>query len=945
MLEIQDKKNKKINFILLYTLFFVLLFILTTMAYWLYGKSFLWTSDGMSQHYPNVLYTREWLIDIVRELMNTGKVKIPMWDMTIGLGQDVFNSVAFRPLYFLYAIFREKQIEPYLIIRVIISLYLCGISFFIYARNFQHTQISILLGSLVYVFCGFNYYFAERHTFFLEMMIYLPLMCLGTDRILSQNKPALFIAVTAICGISNFYFLFMLVVPCFIYACIRYSDLRENRSWKDFLKEVLYFGGLFAFGIGLSAFSFVPSLYRFFSSSRGSSQAVKSYIHYGLKYYLDLITSVMSSREIGIYGFLGFSGIAFICIVYLLLNKKKNSYKGLKIGLLVAVIIFCIPICAMVFSGFAGKTNRWSYAVVLVVALIVSVVFDDLMQNFKKYSLKIGAGIGIYSLIYVCIKFLTGEKIEASLVLVWIYFFILLYIGRATDIGRRVAIIALCVLFSIDTALVAWSLYSPDGEDYISEFVDAGKINEERNNTSIAAMELTDDESVYRIDVLYPSISEKLRYRNYGLRSGYNGLSSFFSFSDKRIIEYENELAVSQQYLQFLLLDLDQRSVLNTLAAVKYVTVPESCLSEVPYGYQRIAEMEKTYVNGETENIYLYENKNALPLMYLYDSYIDTEEYSTFAPNEKEQAMLQGVVLKAPIQGYNNTNIKFNYNAVYDEEMLLEYIKKNMDPNEIEIIDNAIVVKKRGASVKIPVKIKKGCELYASFEGLLYQPFTYNEQKAYELGQQYTRYENMDYVRNNMFSSKQETAYINVSSDKTKTTIPLLSMEHQYYSGAKDKLANLGYISEDTTYVQFQFTSIGTYSFDEFSIISQPMDQYVSRVAKLAEDPVEDITIDCNTVTAHTTLSKDKILCIAIPYSDGWSAKVNGESVEVLEGNGMYMAIPLKTGYNNIELNYETPGIRLGIAISALAVGVLILILGIPAWWRTIQKIRRKRYH
>ena len=127
----------------------------------------------MSQHYPNVLYTREWLIDIVRELMNTGKVKIPMWDMTIGLGQDVFNSVAFRPLYFLYAIFREKQIEPYLIIRVIISLYLCGISFFIYARNFQHTQISILLGSLVYVFCGFNYYFAERHTFFLEMMLYL----------------------------------------------------------------------------------------------------------------------------------------------------------------------------------------------------------------------------------------------------------------------------------------------------------------------------------------------------------------------------------------------------------------------------------------------------------------------------------------------------------------------------------------------------------------------------------------------------------------------------------------------------------------------------------------------------------------------------------------------------------------------------------------------------
>ena len=142
-----------------------------------------------------------------------------------------------------------------------------------------------------------------------------------------------------------------------------------------------------------------------------------------------------------------------------------------------------------------------------------------------------------------------------------------------------------------------------------------------------------------------------------------------------------------------------------------------------------------------------------------------------------------------------------------------------------------------------------------------------------------------------------------------------------------------------------RFTKAGFYSFDEVQVICQPMNQYVNQVAKLAEDPVEDINIDCNTVTAHTTLSKDKILCIAIPYSDGWSAKVNGEPVEVLEGNGMYMALPLKTGENEIELNYETPGIRSGIAISLLSLGILILVLGIPAWWKTVQKLRRRRYH
>ena len=112
----------------------------------------------------------------------------------------------------------------------------------------------------------------------------------------------------------------------------------------------------------------------------------------------------------------------------------------------------------------------------------------------------------------------------------------------------------------------------------------------------------------------------------------------------------------------------------------------------------------------------------------------------------------------------------------------------------------------------------------------------------------------------------------------------------------------------------------------------------MDRVSALAADPVEDITIDGNVVTAHTEPSGDRILCIALPYSIGWSATINGEPVEILEGNRMYMAIPIKAGYNEIELRYETPGIRIGAIISLAS--LLILAVMIPI--RRKRNVRRK---
>jgi len=62
---------------------------------------------------------------------------------------------------------------------------------------------------------------------------------------------------------------------------------------------------------------------------------------------------------------------------------------------------------------------------------------------------------------------------------------------------------------------------------------------------------------------------------------------------------------------------------------------------------------------------------------------------------------------------------------------------------------------------------------------------------------------------------------------------------------------------------------------------------------------------------------------MSIPYSKGWSAKVDGKAVKILRGNIMFMAIPLEAGYHEIEFTYCTPGLRLGCLLSLFSLALL----------------------
>ena len=104
---------------------------------------------------------------------------------------------------------------------------------------------------------------------------------------------------------------------------------------------------------------------------------------------------------------------------------------------------------------------------------------------------------------------------------------------------------------------------------------------------------------------------------------------------------------------------------------------------------------------------------------------------------------------------------------------------------------------------------------------------------------------------------------------------------------------------------------------------SQQTDKISEYVNKLSENSLENLSISSDTVTGNISLTQNKFLTFAIPYSTGWSAYVDGQKVDILQGNLSYMAIYLTAGDHEIKLVYNTPLFRQGEIISLL--GIILL--------------------
>lgn len=891
-----------------YTLMFLLMCIVAFLPFFTEGKSFIWgagVEDGLSQHFSALAYYGEALREFFRNLL-AGHPKLVMWDMSLGYGADILSTLNYYaigdPLNLLYGFVSPKNTETMYDFMILLRMYLAGITFIMYARKMKKRSYGTVIGALVYVFSGFCFRLGLRHPFFINPMIYFPLLCLGIEKIYQRERPYVFIFAVCVSAMSNYYFLYMLTIFAVIYAWIRFYKYTEENKIKTFFLTILKFGMYYTLGIAMAAVILLPSVIGFLGNGRyGKGVDWKSLIVYPGKYYLLFIENFIGYGNMGSNTNAGYLPIVGIVVLFTLFSQRMK-HKKYRAAFIASIIALILPIFGYAFNGFSYANNRWAFALSFIVALLTAEMYPRLFVMSKRQQIGIRAGIITYTVFCIIVnasgeEILKNKGIMAACGLIVVFYILLLIFQRlGYDAQKRIVRVSMAILLLISVGVHGYYRFDPKGYAYTQEFMDQGQAYRTLKEDNIRMLSKVNDPSVYRVH------AEGYRYKNYGLINHLNTISGYYSITAKCVTDtIKGYDTLGMQYADKYK-GVDQRLGLLSLAGVKYITVAHnsqvakdvSSKGDVPYG------VEKQSKKG---NITLYKNKYALPFAYAYDSYMTEQQYEQLNGIGKEQAMLAQIVL--------------NQHPA-DKEIQHNEQRNDPDIQTISLPETRISSPKGKKYADITVPVEKDKETYLYFKNLVYQGKKNGDD-------------------NFILTGRKGTKGILVTQNDVQQKIHIQSTFNPYYFGRKDYIVKINHqTSKEKEKVRLNFLSPGEYEFDDISLITVPKKDVLAKLKERKKNSMKQIQYDGNHFRGVYHAKKDQILCVTIPYSKGWKATVNGKRAKIYKANGMFMGIVMKKGTQSVRLDYETPGLKIGACISFGA------WIGLGIYGLYLEKYRKK---
>lgn len=891
-----------------YTLMFLLMCIVAFLPFFTEGKSFVWgagVEDGLSQHFSALAYYGEALREFFRNLL-AGHPKLVMWDMSLGYGADILSTLNYYaigdPLNLLYGFVSPKNTETMYDFMIVLRMYLAGITFIMYARKMKKRSYGTVIGALVYVFSGFCFRLGLRHPFFINPMIYFPLLCLGIEKIYQRERPYVFIFAVCVSAMSNYYFLYMLTIFAVIYAWIRFYKYTEENKMKNFFLTILKFGMYYTLGIAMAAVILLPSVIGFLGNGRyGKGVDWKSLIVYPGKYYLLFIENFIGYGNMGSNTNAGYLPIVGIVVLFTLFSQRMK-HKKYRVAFIASIIALILPIFGYAFNGFSYANNRWAFALSFIVALLTAEMYPRLFVMSKRQQIGIGAGIIIYTVFCIIVnasgeEILKNKGIMAACGLIAVFYILLLIFQRlGYDTQKRIVRVSMAILLLISVGVHGYYRFDPKEYAYTQEFMDQGQAYRTLKEDNIRMLSKVNDPSVYRVH------AEGYRYKNYGLINHLNTISGYYSITAKCVTDtIKGYDTLGMQYADKYK-GVDQRLGLLSLAGVKYITVAHnsqvakdvSSMGDVPYG------VEKLRKKG---NITLYKNKYALPFAYAYDSYMTEQQYEQLNGIGKEQAMLAQIIL--------------NQHPA-DKEIQHNEQRNGPDIQTISLPETRISSPKGKKYADITVPVEKDKETYLYFKNLVYHGKKNGDDKF-------------------ILTGRKGTKGILVTQNDVQQKIHIQSTFNPYYFGRKDYIVKINHqTSKAKEKVRLNFLSPGEYEFDDISLITVPKKDVLARLKERKENSMKQIQYEGNHFRGVYHAKKDQILCVTIPYSKGWKATVNGNRTKIYKANGMFMGIIMKKGTQSVKLDYETPGLKIGAWIS------LVAWIGLGIYGLYFEKYRKK---
>ena len=104
-----------------------------------------------------------------------------------------------------------------------------------YCKYKNVSNYKSLLSAIIYTFCSFIIFASARHPYFTNPMILFPLLMIGVEKLIREDKKVFLTVIFFFCLLSNFYFSYIMFVMGILYALVMYIFDVNQRALKNSL--------------------------------------------------------------------------------------------------------------------------------------------------------------------------------------------------------------------------------------------------------------------------------------------------------------------------------------------------------------------------------------------------------------------------------------------------------------------------------------------------------------------------------------------------------------------------------------------------------------------------------------------------------------------------------------------------------------------------------------
>lgn len=658
---IKDNRYSILTFVLS---FIVMTLVFTKMKMYPFGENQIMIIDSWHQYFP--------IFQEYHEKLQHFNSMFYSW--TTGGGTNFITMIgyyAMSPINLLSFFVSDVYLREFFLFATVLKIALGGMFFSIYIKAiYKKDDLSVTIFGLFYAFSGFmiSYYW---NIMWLDAVALLPLVILGLNRLVKEDKYVLYVISLAVTLISNFYIgYFVCEFIAFYYVVLYFSSYHKkgyNHMWFMTVKTV----GYSLLGVGLAAITLVPIIFGMsMSYGYASGDPTKFETYYTLfELFNNMLFNVKPTIIDGLPNI--YSGVLPLLLLPLYFTLKSVNLQA-KISHAVMLIFifvsFNINYLNFFWHGFHFP-NQVPFRFSFIVTFLVLTMTYQVYLYYEEISIKNIVIVLVGFFVY----FMINEQLKSSLFEPKVFYvtaflmsiYALLLIANKKNLLKTdhfliiVYFMVLLESYYLGTNIATVAGSSGRTDYYTQNTEVQGALDYLKNN----------DSSFYRIEMFTRySVNDPLLY-------GYNGLAQFASTANTNFAAFTQKIGMPSDAGSNTITYTPNTPLLNGMFNLKYMISKNNALADPNVAYT---------IENEREGIKAYKNKYYLPIGFRVNSAVSDLDLDKIDPFERQEMFYQlatGINNKVFTTIRPATEVYSNIEIAEYEGVRFHY--KNIDPNQI----------------------------------------------------------------------------------------------------------------------------------------------------------------------------------------------------------------------------------------------------------------------